>query len=104
MAVGRDLAVPDLRLLVAGLALPVGADLVVTDPGSGALGLGMAAFGAGGIVGGAFAIQPTPPGRSPGWIRWALFALYPIVPALQPGVIKLAWAGASPASGSPYGP
>ena len=76
---------------VAGLALPVGADLVVTALGSGALGLGMAAFGAGGIVGGALAIRVhAARPLAAGSIGWALFALYPIVPALQPGVIQLA--------------
>jgi MFS family permease len=76
---------------VAGVSLPVGADLVVGDLGSTALGIGMAAFGGGGVIGGALAIRVR---RSRplavGSIGWALFALYPIVPALRPNVVLLA--------------
>lgn len=68
---------------VAGVSLPVGADLVVSDYGSTALGIGMAAFGAGGVAGGAIAMRVRP-GRPllSGAIGWALFALYPITPAV----------------------
>ncbi|MGP3983162.1 MFS transporter [Streptomyces sp. KR80] len=76
---------------VAGVSLPVGADLVVGDLGSTAYGIGMAAFGGGGVIGGALAIRVR---RSRplavGSIGWALFALYPIVPALRPNVVLLA--------------
>ncbi|NBH03197.1 MFS transporter [Amycolatopsis sp. SID8362] len=75
---------------VAGVSLPVGADLVTSDYGSTALGIGMAAFGAGGVVGGALAmkVRPSRPLRS-GAIGWALFALYPITPAVGLSVAML---------------
>lgn len=76
---------------VAGVSLPVGAELVVTDLGSTALGIGMAAFGGGGVIGGALAIRVR--GSRPlavGSIGWALFAVYPIVPAVGPNVTVLA--------------
>ncbi|MFE9613350.1 MFS transporter [Streptomyces sp. NPDC006012] len=75
---------------VAGLSLPVGADLVTTQHGSTALGIALGAFGAGGVIGGALAIRIRP--RRPlatGSIGWALYALYPLVPALRPGVVPL---------------
>ncbi|KAA2264206.1 MFS transporter [Solihabitans fulvus] len=75
---------------VAGVSLPVGAQLVVGDYGSTTLGIGMAAFGAGGVLGGAWAMRARPlrPLAS-GAIGWALFALYPITPALKPPVLLL---------------
>ncbi|MFF3750922.1 MFS transporter [Streptomyces sp. NPDC002018] len=80
---------------VAGVSLPVAADLVVADLGSTALGIGMAAFGAGGVLGGVVAIRARR-GRplAVGSAGWALFALYPIVPALNPNVylLSLGWA------------
>ncbi|MER6670116.1 MFS transporter [Amycolatopsis japonica] len=80
---------------VAGVSLPVGADLVVSDYGSTALGIGMAAFGAGGVAGGAIAmrVRPSRPLLS-GAIGWALFALYPITPAvgLPVALLIVGWA------------
>lgn len=75
---------------VAGLSLPVGADLVTSQHGSTALGIGMAAFGAGGVIGGTVAIRIRP-GRplATGSIGWVLYALFPLMPALRTGVVPL---------------
>lgn len=76
---------------VVGLSLPVGAELVVGHLGATSLGIGMAALGAGGVVGGVLAIRVRR-GRplAIGSAGWALFALFPLVPALRPGVVVLA--------------
>ncbi|MEV6932324.1 MFS transporter [Dactylosporangium sp. NPDC051485] len=75
---------------VAGVSLPVGANLVTASLGSAALGIGMAALGAGGVIGGAVAIRLRPARPlAVGALAWALFALYPIVPALRPDVVVL---------------
>ncbi|TCO44785.1 MFS transporter [Actinocrispum wychmicini] len=73
--------------LVPGVALPVVAGIVTGDDGSTGLGIGMAAFGAGGVLGGWVAMRTKPlrPLAS-GAIGWALFCLYPVVPVLRPGV------------------
>ncbi|MEU8566781.1 MFS transporter [Streptomyces pathocidini] len=80
---------------VAGVSLPVGADLVVADLGSKGLGIGLAAFGAGGVVGGALAIRirPSRP-LAVGTTGWALYAIFPITAAVEPGVVllSLGWA------------
>jgi MFS family permease len=80
---------------VAGVSLPVGADMVVKQHGSGSLGIGMAAFGLGGAIGGALATRAR--SRRPialGSVGWALFTLFPLLPALYPSVVALAvgWA------------
>lgn len=88
---------------VAGVSLPVGADLVVSDLGSGALGIGMAAFGAGGVLGGFVAIKVR--GERPlaaGSLGWALFALYPVMPALRPGIVPLSVGWALAGAGLAY--
>jgi MFS family permease len=75
---------------VAGVSLPIGADLVTAALGSSALGIGMAAFGAGGVLGGMVAIRLRPARPlAAGAAGWALFAVYPVVPALDPGVVML---------------
>jgi MFS family permease len=79
---------------VVGTSLPIGAELVIDHLGSTALGLGLAAFGAGGAIGGTIAIRFRP--RRPlavGSIGWALFAIYPLVPALHPNltVLMIGW-------------
>jgi MFS family permease len=80
---------------VVGTSLPIGAELVIDHLDSTALGLGLAAFGAGGAVGGTLAIRFRP-GRplAVGSIGWALFAIYPLVPALRPSlpVLMAGWA------------
>ena len=80
---------------VAGVSLPVAADLVIDSLGSTAMGIGMGAFGAGGVLGGIIAIRlrPSRP-LAAGALGWAMFALYPIVPALRPNVVTLSlgWA------------
>lgn len=75
---------------VVGVSLPIGAELIVTNLDSAALGIGLAAFGAGGAVGGTLAIRirPTRP-LAAGSIGWALFAIYPLVPALSPNLVVL---------------
>lgn len=75
---------------VAGLSLPVGADLVVGELGSTGLGIGMAALGAGGVIGGLLAIKirPSRP-LAVGSVGWALFALFPVVTAMRPGIVLL---------------
>ncbi|WP_432941643.1 MFS transporter [Kribbella sp. CA-253562] len=80
---------------VVGVSLPIGAELVIDHLNSTALGLGLAAFGAGGAIGGTVAIRVRP--RHPlaaGSIGWALFAIYPLVPALNPSlpVLMAGWA------------
>ncbi|ADB34818.1 major facilitator superfamily MFS_1 [Kribbella flavida DSM 17836] len=80
---------------VVGVSLPIGAELVIGHLGSTALGLGLAAFGAGGAIGGTLAIRFRP--RRPlavGAIGWALFAIYPVVPAVRPelSVLMAGWA------------
>lgn len=75
---------------VAGVSLPVGADLVVTHLGSTSLGVAMAVFGGGGVLGGVLAIrirQSRP--LAAGSAGWVLFSLYPIVPALKPDLVVL---------------
>jgi MFS family permease len=79
---------------VVGTSLPIGAELVIGHLDSTALGLGLAAFGAGGAIGGTIAIRFRP--RRPlavGAIGWALFAIYPLVPALHPNltVLMIGW-------------
>jgi MFS family permease len=71
--------------VVPGISLPVAAGLVTADNGSAAFGIGMAAFGAGGVLGGlvAMRIKPARP-LVAGAIGWALFSLYPFVPAMRP--------------------
>ena len=75
---------------VPGVSLPVAADLVVAQHGSTALGIGMAAFGAGGVLGGAVAmrVKPARPLLA-GSLGWALFVAYPFVPALRPPELLL---------------
>lgn len=80
---------------VVGTSLPIGAELVIGHLDSTALGLGLAAFGAGGAIGGTIAIRFRP--RRPlavGSIGWALFAIYPLIPALRPNlaVLMIGWA------------
>ncbi|MFB6815293.1 MFS transporter [Streptomyces sp. NPDC056347] len=88
---------------VAGVSLPVGADLVVNGLGSTALGIGMAAFGAGGVLGGIAAIKVrSERPLAAGSAGWALFALYPIVPALGPGVVVLSAGWALAGAGLAY--
>jgi MFS family permease len=72
---------------VVGVSLPIGADLIVGRLGSAALGIGLAAFGAGGALGGivAIRIRPVRP-LALGSIGWLLFASYPLIPALNPGL------------------
>jgi MFS family permease len=75
---------------VVGVSLPIGADLIVSTLDSAALGIGLAAFGAGGAIGGTLAIRIRP--RRPlavGSAGWALFAIYPLVPALHPSLTTL---------------
>ncbi|MEV6282120.1 MFS transporter [Kribbella sp. NPDC051770] len=75
---------------VVGTSLPIGAELVIGHLSSTALGLGLAAFGAGGAIGGTVAIRFRP--RRPlavGSIGWALFAIYPLIPALEPTLVVL---------------
>lgn len=75
---------------VAGLSLPVGADLVVAELGSTGMGIGMAALGAGGVIGGLVAIKVRPSRPlAVGSIGWALFALFPVVTAVRPGIVLL---------------
>jgi MFS family permease len=71
--------------MVPGVSLPVAAGVISTDHGSTGLGLGMAAFGAGGVLGGVVAmrLKPARP-LATGAIGWALFCLFPLVPALGP--------------------
>ncbi|MFG2875425.1 MFS transporter [Streptomyces sp. NPDC048337] len=75
---------------VAGVSLPVGADLVVDGLGSTGLGIAMAALGGGGVLGGlaAIKVRPTRP-LAVGSIGWALFALNPAVTAIRPGIVLL---------------
>ncbi|WP_433260045.1 MFS transporter [Actinosynnema sp. CS-041913] len=75
---------------VPGVSLPVAAELVVADHGSTALGIGMALFGAGGVLGGAIAMR-TKASRPllAGSVGWALFVAYPFVPALRPPELLL---------------
>jgi MFS family permease len=75
---------------VPGVSLPVAAELVIADHGSTALGIGMAAFGAGGVLGGALAMR-TKPSRPlfAGSLGWALFVAYPLVPSLRPPELVL---------------
>ncbi|MGC5345043.1 MFS transporter [Streptomyces sp. DT171] len=88
---------------VAGVSLPVGADLIVSDLGSTALGIGMAAFGAGGVLGGFVAIKVrSERPLAAGSLGWALFALYPIMPALRPGVVTLSAGWALAGAGLAY--
>lgn len=80
---------------VVGVSLPIGAELVIGHLDSTALGLGLAAFGAGGAIGGTVAIRYRP--RHPlavGAAGWALFSIYPLVPALEPTlpVLMAGWA------------
>jgi MFS family permease len=79
---------------VVGVSLPIGADLIVGRLGSAALGIGLAAFGAGGALGGivAIRIRPARP-LALGSIGWLLFASYPLIPALDPdlGVLMGGW-------------
>ena len=79
---------------VVGVSLPIGAELIVTHLDSAALGIGLAAFGAGGALGGTLAIRirPTRP-LAIGSIGWLLFAIYPLIPALNPtlGVLMGGW-------------
>jgi len=64
---------------VVGLSLPIGAELIVNDLDSTALGIGMAALGAGGAVGGTLAIRiRSPRPLAAGSVGWALFAIYPL--------------------------
>ncbi|NEA37336.1 MFS transporter [Streptomyces sp. SID13031] len=75
---------------VVGVSLPVGADLILSTLDSAALGIGLAAFGAGGAIGGTLAIRIRP--RRPlavGSAGWALFAIYPLIPALHPSLTTL---------------
>jgi MFS family permease len=76
---------------VAGASLPVGASLVVADHGANALGIGMGAFGLGGVLGGAVAMRykPSRP-LAVGSVGWLLFTLSPLAPALAPPVPLLA--------------
>jgi len=75
---------------VAGVSLPVGAELVTAALGSAGMGIGMAAFGAGGVLGGIVAIRVRPARPlAAGAAGWALFALYPIVPVLSRDVVTL---------------
>jgi MFS family permease len=79
---------------VVGVSLPIGADLIVNRLGSAALGIGLAAFGAGGALGGTLAIRIRPARPlAIGSIGWALFAIYPLIPALSPnlGVLMGGW-------------
>ncbi|GAA1610954.1 MFS transporter [Kribbella karoonensis] len=80
---------------VVGMSLPIAAELVTSELGSTGLGIGMAALGLGGALGGTVAIRVR--GGRPltlGSIGWALFAVYPLVPALHPNLVELAvgWA------------
>ncbi|WP_344219117.1 MFS transporter [Kribbella sancticallisti] len=75
---------------VIGLSLPIAAELITTELNSTALGVGMAALGLGGALGGTLAIRVR--GNRPlalGSIGWALFAIYPLVPALHPSLLVL---------------
>ncbi|HEX4723753.1 MAG TPA: MFS transporter [Pseudonocardiaceae bacterium] len=76
--------------VVPGISLPIAAGLVTADSGSTGFGFGMAAFGAGGVLGGLIAmrIRPVHP-LAVGAVGWALFSLYPLVPAVAPPELVL---------------
>ncbi|MCX4745852.1 MFS transporter [Kitasatospora sp. NBC_01287] len=80
--------------LVVGLSVPVGNDLVLTTHGSTALGVGLAAMGVGGLVGGGLAmrLRLSRP-LAFGAIGWVLFAGYPLTAALRPDLplLCLGW-------------
>ncbi|MFC9848832.1 MFS transporter [Streptomyces sp. NPDC060223] len=85
---------------VAGVSLPVGADLVVDELGSTGLAIGMAALGGGGVIGGMVAIKvrSTRP-LAVGSIGWALYALSPVVTAVRPNIVLLAFVWALAGAG-----
>ncbi|MFH8440194.1 MFS transporter [Streptomyces sp. NPDC018026] len=75
---------------VAGVSLPVGADLIVDHLGSTGLGIGMAALGGGGVLGGLVAIKVrSSRPLAVGSAGWALYALFPAVTAIDPHVVVL---------------